>query len=75
MNQRKEDLVARAEVLDSGRSGANVATEQVVEDLGDVLLCLELELCNVVNEELEQVVAVDFLGQLGDGFRNWVVFY
>lgn len=75
MNQCKEDLIARAEILDGGRSGANVATEQVVEDLGHVLLCLKLELCNVVDEELEQVVAVDLLGELGDGLWNWIVFY
>ena len=75
LDQSEKDLVACAQVLDSGRAGSNMATEQIIEDLGNVLLGLELKLGNVVDQELQEVVAVDFLSKLSNGFWDWVVFY
>lgn len=51
-----------------------MATEQIIEDLGNILLGLKLELSNVVDQELQEVVAVDLLSKLSNGFWDWVIF-
>jgi len=52
-----------------------VTSEQIVEDLGNILLGLKLEPGNIVYQQLQQVVGVHLLGQLSDGLWDGVVFY
>jgi hypothetical protein len=53
LDQGKENLVARAEIFNCGRAGSNVTSEQIVEDLGNILLGLKLEPANVVDQQLK----------------------
>lgn len=75
LDQGKENLVARAEIFDCGRTGSNVTSEQIVEDLGNVLLGLKLEPANVIDQQLQQVVGVHLLCQLSNSLWDGVVFY
>ncbi|KAG5460456.1 MAG: hypothetical protein BJ554DRAFT_7492 [Olpidium bornovanus] len=58
-----------AQVVDGREPRADLPSQKVVEDLGDVFLCLELELRDVLHQQLQQIVVVHFLGQLGDLLR------
>lgn len=75
LDQGKENLVARAEIFDCGRAGSNVTSEQIVEDLSNVLLGLKLEPANVIDQQLQQVVGVHLLCQLSNSLWDGVVFY
>jgi hypothetical protein len=68
----EDDLVLCGEVLDGRPPRADLAAQEVVEDLDDVFAGLELEAGDVEDQVMQEVGGICFLGKLGDQFRQGV---
>ena len=67
----KDDfLMSCTNILDSGQTSADLTAQKVVEYLHDVFPGLEIEACDVLDEDEEQVGGIGLLGELCDQFRD-----
>lgn len=62
----EEHVWPLAQILDGGEARADLAAEQVVEDLDDVLARFKFKPLNVYQEVVEEVCRVCLLSELGN---------
>ena len=68
-DQDEEELTLGADILHGGGPRANLPTEDVIEDLGHILLCLKVQTLEVGDEVERDVMVVELLSQLRCEFR------